>query len=48
MLSFVGMKVEKDKFDATFKRILLSKPVPRDKIKTKGKRGPKTPILQKP
>jgi hypothetical protein len=42
------MKVEKAKFDFALKTILQSKPVPRDKIKTKGKRDPKTPILQKP
>ncbi len=45
MLSSLKMKVEKEKFDAAFKAILKSKPVPREKIKTKGKRGPKTPIF---
>lgn len=42
------LKVDKDKFDATFKRLLQSKPIPRAKIKSKGKRGPKTPILSRP
>jgi len=40
--------VEKSKFDAAFTTILQAKPVPREKIKARGKRAPKTPIIQKP
>lgn len=40
--------VEKSKFDALLKSVLKTKPVPREKIKARGKREPKTPILQKP
>lgn len=43
-----GMKVEKQKFDALLSKVLRTKPAPRDKIKTHGKHGAKTPILQKP
>jgi hypothetical protein len=39
------MKVEKEKFDAALAKLLRAKPQPRKKIKTKGKRGPKTPIF---
>lgn len=39
--------VEKDKFDAVLKALLDTKPIERKKIKTSGKRGPKTPIFQK-
>jgi hypothetical protein len=39
------MKVEKQKFDDALTKLLRAKPQPRKKIKTKGKRGPKTPIL---
>jgi hypothetical protein len=39
------MKVEKEKFDSLLRKLLKAKPEPRKKIKTKGKRGPKTPIL---
>jgi hypothetical protein len=41
------MKVEKDKFDGILGKLLKAKPEPRKKIKTQGKRGPKTPILAK-
>ena len=36
--------VRKEKFDSLMTRILQAKPVPRNKIKTSGKRGSK-PIL---
>jgi len=39
------MKVEKEKFDALLQKLIKAKPEPRKKIKTKGKRGPKKPIL---
>jgi hypothetical protein len=42
------MKVEKQKFDAVLKALLNTKPIARKDIKTSGKRGPKTPIFQKP
>jgi hypothetical protein len=42
------MKVEKRKFDQALKKMLRAKPEPRKKIKTQGRRGPKTPILAKP
>src|SRR5580658_9858824 len=38
------MKVEKRKFDQALKKMLRAKPEPRKKIKTQGRRGPKTPI----
>jgi len=41
------MKVEKQKFDALLSKVLRSKPTPRHKIKSNGKRGPKTPIFAK-
>lgn len=41
------MKVEKEKFDSALAKLLKAKPQPRGKIKTQGKRGPKTPILAK-
>jgi hypothetical protein len=40
--------VPKEKFDGMLSRILQSKPLSRDEIKSTGKRGPKTPILAKP
>jgi len=40
--------VEKEKFDAVLKALLESKPIERKNIKTSGKRGPKTPLFQKP
>ena len=42
------MKVEKRKFDQALKKMLRAKPEPRKKIKTRGRRGVKTPILAKP
>jgi len=42
------MKVEKRKFDDALTKLLRAKPEPRKKIKTQGRRGPKTPILAKP
>lgn len=42
------MKVEKGKFDSLLGKLLKAKPEPRKKIKTEGKRGPKTPILSRP
>jgi hypothetical protein len=41
------MKVEKDKFDSLLGKLLKAKPEPRKKIKTKGRKGPKSPILAK-
>jgi hypothetical protein len=40
--------VEKKNFDDALHRILQSKPIPKSKVKTSGKNGPKTPILAKP
>jgi len=40
--------VEKKKFDAVLSALLNSKPIPRRKIKTSGKRGPKTPLFARP
>jgi hypothetical protein len=40
--------VEKEKFDAVLSALLKSKPIERSKIKTSGKRGPKTALFQKP
>jgi len=40
--------VEKKKFDAVLSALLKSKPIPIQKIKTTGKRGPKTPLFAKP
>jgi hypothetical protein len=42
------MKVEKEKFDSVLGKLLKAKPEPRKKIKTQGRKGPKTPILAKP
>jgi hypothetical protein len=42
------MKVEKRKFDQALTKLLRAKPEPRKKIKTRGRRGAKTPILAKP
>ncbi len=42
------MKVGKRKFDDALTKLLRAKPEPRKKIKTQGRRGPKTPILAKP
>lgn len=42
------MKVEKEKFDTLLSKLIKAKPEPRKKIKTEGKRGPKTPILSRP
>ena len=39
------MKVDKQKFDNALAKLLSAKPQPRKKIKTQGKRGPKTPII---
>jgi hypothetical protein len=41
------MKVEKEKFDSLLGKLLKAKPEPRKKIKTSGKRGPKSPILSR-
>jgi hypothetical protein len=41
------MKVEKEKFDSLLGKLLKAKPQQRKKIKTKGKRGSKAPILAK-
>jgi hypothetical protein len=42
------MKVEKRKLDQALTKMLRAKPEPRKRIKTQGRRGPKTPILAKP
>jgi len=39
------MRVEKEKFDSLLGKLLKAKPEPRKKIKTQGKRGPKTSII---
>ena len=39
---------EKSKFDSLLRKVIRTKPAPREKIKTSGKRGPKTAILAKP
>jgi hypothetical protein len=41
------VKVEKQKFDDLLGKLLKAKPEPRKKIKTQGRKGPKTPILAK-
>jgi hypothetical protein len=41
------MRLEKEKFDSLLGKLLKTKPEPRKKIKTQGKRGPKTPILSR-
>ena len=43
-----SMKVRKDEFDAILKKLLNTPPKPRKEIKTAGKHGSKSPILQKP
>jgi len=43
----VNVVVEKNKFDNVLGRLLQTSPKPLKKIKTGGKRGPKTPILAK-
>jgi len=40
------MKVEKTRFDSTLAKLLKAKPQPRERIKTKGKRGSKEAIIQ--
>ena len=40
--------VEKRKFDAVLSAMLNTKPVPREKIKTKGNRGPKKVLFPNP
>lgn len=40
--------VEKGKFDAALSVLLKTKPIERKKIKTSGRRGPKTPLFAKP
>lgn len=42
------MKVEKQKFDELLSKVLATKPKPREKIKARGKRAPKTPIFPNP
>jgi hypothetical protein len=42
------MKANKEKFDALLGKLLKTKPEPRKKIKTTGRRGSKAPILSKP
>jgi hypothetical protein len=39
--------VEKKKFDAVLSVLLKAKPIPAGKIRTSGKRGPKTPMFAK-
>jgi hypothetical protein len=39
--------VEKEKFDAVLAALLKSGPIPREKIKTRGKRGKKSAIFAK-
>lgn len=39
------MRVEKKKFDTLLNKLLITKPEPREKIKARGKREPKTAIL---
>lgn len=40
--------VEKKKFDAVLAALLNHKPIERSKVKTFGKRGPRTPLFQRP
>jgi hypothetical protein len=40
-------KVEKAKFDALLTKLLAAKPEPRKQIKTRGRKGSKSPILSK-
>ena len=42
-----SLLVSKKAFDEVLTRLLSSKPLPKSKIRTRGKRGPKTPIFQK-
>ena len=37
--------VEKAKFDAVLSQMLKAKPEPREKIKTRGQRGSKSPLI---
>jgi hypothetical protein len=39
------MKVEKDRFDTLLGKMIATRPEPRKKIKTKGRKGSKSPIL---
>jgi hypothetical protein len=41
------MKVDKKKFDALLAKAIKTEPTPRDEVKARGKRKPKTPILGK-
>lgn len=43
-----SLKISKEVFDLALSAILKTKPMPREKIKTRGQRGPKTPILSRP
>jgi hypothetical protein len=43
-----SLKVRKDKFDAVLGKLLKAEPKPRKSIKTSGRRGSKSPLLQKP
>lgn len=43
-----SLRVSKKAFDETLAKLLETKPLPRTQIDTKGKRGPKTPILSRP
>jgi hypothetical protein len=40
--------VEKEKFDNLLSQLIKTKPVPLEKVKTKGKKGSKKPLFQKP
>lgn len=40
--------VEKGKFDSLLSQMIKTKPQPLEKVKTKGKRGSKKPLFQKP
>ena len=40
--------VQKEKFDAVLSAMLKTKPMPREKIKTKGNRGPKKVLFPNP
>lgn len=42
-----SLRVSKKAFDETLAKLLGTKPLPRTQIDTKGRRGPKTPILSK-
>jgi hypothetical protein len=42
------MKVQKQKFDELLGKLLKAKAEPRENIKTRGRKGSKTPILPKP